>query len=159
MLWERVPHVIERLRIMVSPQRLGNPIKYIVLNLIACGIERVPDQLNLLLPALRSVLLALQGVHNLGYAHRDVRWPNVLYVSDEDWRLIDFENSSLGDSEFMNNDMRMVGEMMSYCNSLVSTSDILASLRDKLLSEAPPDASEALAILARVSIPCPLIQL
>ena len=130
---EKVPHVIECCNITESAKRLGN-MRYINLTLKPCGIEHVPSSLKELVSAIRCVLLALQGVHNLGYAHRDVRWPNVLYVSDEDWRLIDFENSSLGDSEFMNNDMRMVGEMMSYCNSLVSTSDILASLRDKLLS-------------------------
>ena len=95
------------------------------------------------------MLRALEGIHKLGYAHRDVRWPNILYVTDEDWRLIDFENSSWGDSSLMKNDLRMVGELMSRCGSLVLSSELL-SLREQLISETPPAASEALAILAKV---------
>jgi serine/threonine protein kinase len=117
-----------------------------LLKLKPCGLQIVPDSLNLLLSALRSVLRALEGIHKLGYAHRDVRWPNILYVTDEDWRLIDFENSSWGDSSLMNNDLRMVGELMSRCGSLVLSSGLL-SLHEQLISERPPGASEALEFL------------
>jgi hypothetical protein len=145
MLREKVPHVIECWRISKSPKRLGD-IRYILLKLKPCGLQIVPSSLNLLRSALRSVLLALEGIHKLGYAHCDVRWPNILYVTDEDWRLIDFENSSWGDSSLMKNDLRMVGKLMSRCGSLVLSSELL-SLREQLISETPPAASEALEIL------------
>eukprot|EP00475_Leptophrys_vorax_P012915 TRINITY_DN19292_c0_g1_i1.p1 TRINITY_DN19292_c0_g1~~TRINITY_DN19292_c0_g1_i1.p1 ORF type:complete len:200 (-),score=44.27 TRINITY_DN19292_c0_g1_i1:28-627(-) len=149
MLKERVPHVIERWNISDSGKRLGDT-RYILLKLKPCGLEIVPNSVDQLLSALRSVFLALEGVHKLGYVHRDIRWPNVLCVNDKDWRLIDFENSSRGDSSLMRKDMLMVGELMSRCESLVLTSEVLMSLREQLLSERPPDASEALAILAQI---------
>jgi hypothetical protein len=150
MIKERVPHVIERWEISKSQKMLGGGIRFIVLKLKPCGLQITPSSQNLLLSALRSVLLALEGIHKLGYVHRDVRWPNLLCVTDEDWRLIDFENSSQGDSSLMKNDMRMVGKLMSCCESLFLSSEVLVYLREHLLSESPPNATEALAILAKI---------
>jgi len=150
MFKERVPHVIERWEISKSQKMLGGGIRFIVLKLKPCGLQITPSSQNLLLSALRSVLLALEGIHKLGYVHRDVRWPNLLCVTDEDWRLIDFENSSQGDSSLMKNDMRMVGKLMSCCESLFLSSEVLVYLREQLLSESPPNATEALAILAKI---------
>ena len=149
---EKVPHVIECCNISDSRKRLGN-MRYINLTLKPCGIEHVPSSLKELVSAIRCVLLALQGVHRLGYAHCDIRWPNVLFVNDGDWRLIDFENSSQGDSSLWNKDMHMVGKMLSCCETLVASSETLLSLREQLISESRPplDASTALALLANVS--------
>jgi serine/threonine protein kinase len=150
MLKERVPHVIECWEISKSSKKRGETV-FITLKLKPCGLEIMPNSQTLLLSALRSMLLALEGIHRLGYVHRDIRWPNILLVSDDDWRLIDFENSSPADPSLKKKDMRMVGELMSHCESLLFSSEVLLHLREQLLSERPPDASEALAILGKIS--------
>ena len=147
MISERVPHVIERWGILVK--RRGDAI-YIELKLRPCGLEIVPTSVDQLLSALRSIFLALEGIHKLGYVHRDIRWPNILWMSEGDWRLIDFENSSTGDAPLMKKDMHMVGELISCCDSALLSSEHLLYLHEQLLSESPPDASEALAVLAQI---------
>jgi hypothetical protein len=57
---------------------------------------------------LKCVLRALEGIHKLGYAHQDVSWRNILYVGAEDYILIDFENSTEGDSILLNADIRIM---------------------------------------------------
>jgi len=95
MIKERVPHVIERWEISKSQKMLGGGIRFIVLKLKPCGLQITPSSQNLLLSALRSVLLALEGI---------------LFLSSE----------------------------------------VLVYLREQLLSESPPNATEALAILAKI---------
>ena len=51
--------------------------------------------------AARSVLTALEGLHRIGWVHRDVRPPNVMVVPGEGWYLMDLEwaakvNSPIG---------------------------------------------------------------
>jgi len=142
---EKVPHVIE---LTNSSWTIVENVGYIFLKVTPCGIQRVPKTNKELLSALKSVLLALEGIHKLGYAHRDVRWPNVLSVTDEDWMLIDFENSSKDvDSSLKNKDMQMLGEMMRQCGLLFKSSEVLCALYNQLISENPPDASAALTFL------------
>jgi hypothetical protein len=86
MLKERVPHVIECWEISKSSKKRGKTV-FITLKLKPCGVEIMPSSQTQLLSALGSVLLALEGIHKLGYVHSDIRWPNILFVSDEDWRL------------------------------------------------------------------------
>ena len=53
------------------------------------GYERRPSEEADLRHALRAVLQALQGMHQAGFVHRDVRWPNILreplQVSEARW--------------------------------------------------------------------------
>jgi len=151
MLEAKVPHVIECMEI--SPPSQDDDI-YIRLKLKPCGIVFVPTSFNELLTALKCILLALEAIHRLGYVHRDVRWLNIIYVNSNDWRLIDFENSTRGDPTLQNEDMRSVGKLLSNCSTLIASSEPLLSLRDQLISESPTpiDASTALELLAQVSI-------
>ena len=152
LLQHSVPHVIECLKISEELPESQIDSRTIVLKLKPCGIERLPHSLNEFVSAIRCVLQALQAIHRLGYVHRDVRWPNVLCVKDYDWRLIDFENSSQGDQSLRNQDMQMLGTMMTVCRTLMEPSEILVSLSKQLMSERPPDTSEALQVLANVSL-------
>jgi serine/threonine protein kinase len=146
MLRENVPHVIELSEISPST-KAPDQKQYIALKLKPCGLQIIPNSLNSLISALRCIFQALEAIHRLGYAHRDVRWPNILCVADEDWRLIDFENSSLGDSTLQKKDLHMVGDMMSQCISIFTSSNLLCSLHNQLRTQSPPNASEALRIL------------
>ncbi|CAG8621896.1 13714_t:CDS:2, partial [Funneliformis mosseae] len=40
---------------------------------------------------IRNILDALVGLHELGYVHRDIQWPNILRLNDYSWILIDLE--------------------------------------------------------------------
>jgi len=146
---DHVPHVIELVKMsMINLVSAG----YIYLKLSPCGIQRIPQTKKEFLFAFKSILQALEGVHKLGYAHLDVRWANVLSVTDEDWRLIDFENSQRDiDSSLKSKDMQMLGEMMLHCNELMTPPDgLLRSLCNQLISDNPPDASTALTFLSKI---------
>jgi hypothetical protein len=43
--------------------------------------------------AFTCICKALKGIHKLGWAHNDIRWPNVVCIKDE-WFLIDSEYAS-----------------------------------------------------------------
>jgi hypothetical protein len=140
---QSVPHVPELLEIKESLKKRGD-IRYIELKLRPCGLEIIPQSLQLLLFALNSVILALESIHKLGYVHRDIRWPNIIYVSDKDWRLIDFENSSLANDQLIADDMRMFGQLLlRFEFAAFVANDFFVSLREFLASDPPPSASEA----------------
>jgi len=63
----------------------------IVLHLEPVGLQRLPRRAAELLQALRDVFEALASMHACGFAHRDVRWPNVIVLPDKTWRLIDLD--------------------------------------------------------------------
>jgi len=67
-----------------------NPFK-ITLTPICCpfGIYKI-DTNEKLLKALKSVVAALKDLHSCGFVHRDIRWENVLFDS-ENYLLTDFE--------------------------------------------------------------------
>lgn len=58
---------------------------------VPVGIQRAPRTESELVIALRTVLLALRHLHSAGVGHRDVRWPNIVWLRDGSWRLIDLE--------------------------------------------------------------------
>jgi hypothetical protein len=62
--------------------------------------------LDLLFAALKSVLRALEGVHNLGCVQ------NILRVIDETWVLIDFENAAKATDNLIQEDIRMIGRLI-----------------------------------------------
>jgi hypothetical protein len=122
---------------------------FIQLTITPLGCEFIPPTLDLLLKALRCVLQALEGVHKLDYAHADVRWANILRVSDDYWVLIDFENAVKGNETLFQEDIRMVGRLIGTCESLMTMA--LSMFRNKLVSNAPPSAANALKLLADLS--------
>lgn len=62
-------------------------------NVIPVGYNIEPSNERELRDAMRCVLLGLQELHGLGWAHCDVRWPNVLKTVDANWVLIDYDNA------------------------------------------------------------------
>jgi len=62
------------------------------------GIEREPNNMNELTTCVTCILEFLSSLHNKGWVHRDVRWPNILYVSPSQWIVIDLDLASeIGD--------------------------------------------------------------
>ncbi|KAF0552254.1 hypothetical protein F8M41_022211 [Gigaspora margarita] len=60
-------------------------------NLAPLGVRWMPKTEQGVKDAIRCVLDALVDLHKLGYVHRDVRWPNILQLTDNSWMLIDLE--------------------------------------------------------------------
>jgi serine/threonine protein kinase len=102
-----IPHVIRCMKIEISGKKRGAE-KYIDMHFLPHGCEVLPSSLKSFITAIRCVLLALEGLHKIGYAHRDIRWPNILRVTDQNWILIDFENSIKGNIDLYQQDIRMV---------------------------------------------------
>ena len=57
------------------------------------GVSRLPRDEQELGKAIACICKALKGIHKLGWAHNDIRWPNVVCIKDE-WFLIDSEYAS-----------------------------------------------------------------
>lgn len=124
--------------------------RIIELFILPHGCQTMPISLDALLIALKCVLRALVGVHKLGYIHQDIRWPNILYVSDSHWILIDFENACFGDDNASYaQDICSVGKLINQWFDVNPTliSYALSSFRNRLISDNPPSASTALNIL------------
>jgi len=123
--------------------------RIIELTILTHGCKIMPKNLDELLIALKCVLSALDGVHTLKYAHQDIRWPNILYVSDSYWILIDFENACFGKNALYERDIRSVGQLINEWidKNPTGISHAISSFRDQLVSKNPPSASDALKIL------------
>ena len=65
----------------------------VVLHITPVCLEVMPDSAPALEKAVRNVLSALAILHQEGFVHCDVRWPNVLKDSSNSWILSDFENA------------------------------------------------------------------
>lgn len=61
------------------------------------GYRRAPKTNFEILEALKAVLSALKFIHRNGFVHRDLRWPNIVRLSDASWMLIDLENVAYAD--------------------------------------------------------------
>ncbi|CAJ0767199.1 3206_t:CDS:2, partial [Entrophospora sp. SA101] len=59
------------------------------------GIRQVPKSEPEAKVAIHCILDALIALHNLGYVHRDIRWPNIMKLVDDNWMLIDLECSGI----------------------------------------------------------------
>ena len=68
-----VPHLVHCLEVP-SPSTDG----HLTVKLQPVGYEREPDSERELRSAVRAALIALRGIHAVGFVHRDVRWPNML---------------------------------------------------------------------------------
>jgi len=143
-----VPFVCHCREMSITPKK-DNGEDFIQLMITPFGCEFKPQTLDLLMRALSCVLRALEGVHKLGYAHCDVRWPNVLRVSDDYWILIDFENAVEGNEALFQNDIRMVGRLIDLCPFVKTMA--FSMFRNTLMSDTPPNAADALKLLADLS--------
>ena len=63
----------------------------LVLHLRPVGQARRPRTPAELRAALEAVLQALRSMHRRGFVHRDVRWPNIVILTDQSWMLIDLD--------------------------------------------------------------------
>ena len=55
------------------------------------GLKRKPTTPEELRIAIQRVLTALSGLHAINWVHRDIRWPNIIFVPNRGWFLIDLE--------------------------------------------------------------------
>ncbi|KAG2428215.1 hypothetical protein HXX76_011895 [Chlamydomonas incerta] len=59
-----------------------------------------PADLHDLARAVSGVLRGLAALHSEGFVHRDVRWPNVIFLpAERRWLLIDLEHAGLNDCD------------------------------------------------------------
>ncbi|KAG2440071.1 hypothetical protein HXX76_004185 [Chlamydomonas incerta] len=59
-----------------------------------------PADLRNLARAMSGVLRGLAALHSEGFVHRDVRWPNVIFLpAEKRWLLIDLEHAGLNDCD------------------------------------------------------------
>jgi hypothetical protein len=92
-----VPHVIKCRRVRPAKQNGSELFNCISLELTPIAVEVKPVSEKVCKSAIQCVLKALSAFHKLGYVHRDIRWSNVLCVTDTDWILVDFEKASKPD--------------------------------------------------------------
>jgi serine/threonine protein kinase len=93
--------------VQVSICRNEDAQGFIRLKITPVCSSRCPISVVELKKAIQSVLLGLLVLHDHGFIHRDIRWPNVLCDAHDNWLLSDFELSSpIGHSlpaQFLNN--------------------------------------------------------
>ena len=81
---EEGPHIRNRYTVILSP--FGDQLWS---GSVFTGIT----SLSQLQAAIRCVLLALKDLHTAGFAHTDIRWPNVIKCSADAFCLIDLETA------------------------------------------------------------------
>ncbi|CAG8744620.1 26096_t:CDS:2, partial [Gigaspora rosea] len=77
-----------------DPRIVNNSYK---VNLAPLGVSRTPGTEQEVKAAIHCVLNALVDLHELDYVHRDVRWSNILHLTDNNWMLIDLECAGIDD--------------------------------------------------------------
>ena len=71
------------------------------LKLIPIGFKPIIESLDDFKKAIHDILLGLEFLHDRGFVHRDMRWPNVIRDETGTFRLIDFEHSGrVGSPDF-----------------------------------------------------------
>jgi hypothetical protein len=100
-----VPNVIKCRRIRPTKRNGSELFNTITLELTPIAVEVKPMSEKVCKSAIQCVLKALSAFHKLGYVHRDIRWSNVLSVTETEWILVDFEKASKPDKPIAwNND-------------------------------------------------------
>jgi serine/threonine protein kinase len=54
----------------------------------------IPENEDKLRVAIRDVLNIVKILHENGTVHRDIRWENVIRITNDGWILIDFEEAA-----------------------------------------------------------------
>eukprot|EP00298_Acanthocystis_sp_HF-20_P015031 c21000_g1_i5.p1 GENE.c21000_g1_i5~~c21000_g1_i5.p1 ORF type:complete len:524 (+),score=53.68 c21000_g1_i5:58-1629(+) len=83
------------------------------------GLVAFPATKQQLREAILSIVIALQALHQNGYCHGDIRWPNVVLLGKKigngfdfhQWALIDFDTAA------KNNTVPITWESHPYCNN------------------------------------------
>ena len=71
--------------------RVFSDVEYSIFTLSPVGVTRVPNSVEELKRCLSCLGTCVKALHKLGYAHNDIRWPNVIWCIENDWYLIDCE--------------------------------------------------------------------
>lgn len=53
------------------------------------GSPATPESLHELCSAIRCVVMAIWGVHSVGWLHTDIRWANIIKRTDSNWVVVD----------------------------------------------------------------------
>ncbi|PNW77867.1 hypothetical protein CHLRE_10g455000v5 [Chlamydomonas reinhardtii] len=82
-----------------GPQLL-NDVYTVHLAPVGVPCQGAPTDLRILAGAVSGVLRGLAALHSEGFVHRDVRWPNVIFLpAERRWLLIDLEHAGLHDCD------------------------------------------------------------
>jgi len=74
--------------------------KNLKLNLGPLGLSVLPATVQQFYRAVKCIATALYGMHDQGYVHTDIRWPNIVLMDDGNWMLVDcYEACKLNDSK------------------------------------------------------------
>jgi hypothetical protein len=77
-------------------------VKWIHLEFAPVGFMSIPQNEDELRDAIRDVLKVVINLHENGIVHRDIRWENILRLTNGGWILIDFEEAApIGGGERM----------------------------------------------------------
>jgi len=112
-----------------------NKKQELILILTPVGVQRMPSNLSELKIAIACILKTLQHIHDLKWAHLDIRWPNIILFENR-FYLIDCEfaypfNSQVPE-ELKNkdpdspivciaNDLYLVGLLLNDCSNLLDS--------------------------------------
>eukprot|EP00245_Coleochaete_scutata_P007192 TRINITY_DN22315_c0_g1_i1.p1 TRINITY_DN22315_c0_g1~~TRINITY_DN22315_c0_g1_i1.p1 ORF type:complete len:631 (-),score=140.08 TRINITY_DN22315_c0_g1_i1:237-2129(-) len=94
------PYLVELTAWIVPNKRArGCETGQVTLRLSPLGYDCEAHEEEGLREAVRCILQALRRLHDEGFVHRDVRWPNVLQKADGSWFLIDLEMCAEGEMQ------------------------------------------------------------
>ncbi|KAF0453620.1 hypothetical protein F8M41_001711 [Gigaspora margarita] len=105
-IYENTKNMRNIIQAVKNPRIVDDSYK---VNLAPLGVSRKPKTEQEVKVAISCVLDALVDLHELGYVHRDVRWPNILKLTDNNWMLIDLECAGIDDGIA---DVYMVGRLL-----------------------------------------------
>ena len=69
-------------------------VKWIHLEFAPVGYMTIPENENELRDAIRDVLKVVKILHVNKVVHRDIRWENIIKLTNDGWILIDFEEAA-----------------------------------------------------------------
>ncbi|CAG8557407.1 2299_t:CDS:2 [Funneliformis mosseae] len=143
-------------------------VKWIYLKFTPVGYLTIPKDENELRDAIWDVLNVVNNLHANRIVHRDIRWDNILRLTNDGWILIDFEEAApIGRGNLrtptlnitapeyrgredlcqVSGDIWMIGNLFDDCRIRIQLSESARKFRDKLLRQNPaerPTASGAL---------------
>jgi hypothetical protein len=92
------------------------------------GRVRMP-QLSEAWQAIACVVKAARRLHRFGWAHTDIRWPNVVFDEETGlWVLIDLEEAELLDELHEELDYRAIGVLLSFYTDAIRSSPKLGRM-------------------------------
>ncbi|CAI2180195.1 3388_t:CDS:2 [Funneliformis geosporum] len=144
-------------------------VKWIYLIFAPVGYMTIPKDENELRDVIWDVLNVVNNLHVNGIVHRDIRWDNIIKLTNNGWILIDFEEAApIGrgnlrpstlnitapeyrgsdDLCLESGDIWMIGNLFDDFRIRIQLTESARIFRDKLICQNPverPTASDALA--------------